>query len=189
MTGADPTGPGAAPGTPGPGRAPSPAPGRVRPLSVGLLCSVGVVGLVLGWLVRPIWESTGDVVPLIGWRQPLILTFMALLVGWTAWVTWRTVRDSEQPLPAQQGLNRLVLAKTCAVLGALAAGAYGGHLLSWIGIASGFDSPRIIRPLISAAAALLVMAAGIALEHACRVRSDSDDPGTPGPPTSPTAAA
>ncbi len=158
---------------------PPPGPGRIRPVSAALISGAVVVGLILGWLIRPVWESTDHIVPLVGWRQPLVLAFMAALIGFTAWSTWRTVAEQKEPLPAHQGVNRLVLAKTCAVLGAFAAGAYAGHALSWIGIAPDLSSPRIIRPMVACLCAAAVCVAGLLLEQACRSRIDPDDPRRP----------
>ena len=76
-------------------------------------------------------------------------------------------------LEPHRAVNRLVLAKSCALVGALVAGGYAGYAVSWIGLdaeladAAGRTLGRWRR-----SAGLVDRLAAVLLERACRVRKD-----------------
>ena len=129
-------------------------------------------GLVLGWLLHPVAERLGRTPPVISWAQPLALLLVAAILGYTAWSTRRTLRQRPDLLPPHQAVNRLVLARACALVGALVAGGYAGYALSWIGNEAELADERIVRSLLAAVAGLLVVVASLLLERACRSGSD-----------------
>ena len=73
-------------------------------------------------------------------------------------------------------MNRLVLARACALVGALVAGGYAGYALSWVGLESDLASQRLWRSAIAALAGVAIVVTSIVLERACRVRSDDEEP-------------
>lgn len=156
--------PGAGPGGPGEG--------RLRPTTPRSLVGFGVVGLVGGWLLRPGVELLGAVPPLVTWAQPGALLLVAAILGIAAWATHRSVHVHHQRLAPHQAVNRLVLARACALVGALVAGVYAGYAVSWLGLEAGLAGQRSIRAGVAALAGLAICATGLLLERACRVRDD-----------------
>jgi hypothetical protein len=100
--------------------------GRLRPTSAGALTAWGVIGLVGGWLLHPLAEEVRGTAPIVTWAQPLALLLVAAILGATAYLTWRTVHVQHHRLEPHQAVNRLVLARACALVGALVAGGYAG---------------------------------------------------------------
>jgi hypothetical protein len=91
------------------------------------------------------------------------------VIGGVAYLTWRTVQREHRSLSAQQGVARLVLGKAIARLGAFGLGAYLGVAISNLGVGSEHATATILRALLAAAGAAATLAAGLLLEHACRV--------------------
>jgi hypothetical protein len=72
-------------------------------------------------------------------------------------------------------VNRLVLAKSCALAGAMVAGGYLGYALSWVGISEAqLAGQRIARSLLAGLASVLIVIGSLLLERACRVRGDDE---------------
>lgn len=140
------------------------------------LAIAGVLGLVLGWVVtRAVSRVTGTP-PLVSWLQPLALALSALIVGFLAWHTWRTVQQRGAWLELDHAVNRLVLARACAIAGALVAGGYSGYAITWLGDASERADDWIARSVAAALASLAVMGGSLILERACRTPGDPDRP-------------
>jgi hypothetical protein len=152
-----------------------PSGGRLRPTSFGSLAAWGVIGLVGGWVLRPVAERMGDTAPIVTWAQPLALLLVAAILGATAYVTWRTVHVQRQRLEPSQAVNRLVLARACALVGALVAGGYLGYALSWVGVDTEMGSQRVWRSVIAGLAGIAIVVTALLLERACRVRSDENE--------------
>ena len=150
--------------------------GSVRPTTPGLLVGWGLVALVGGWLLRPFTAWRDMTAPVVTWGQVLALFMVAAILGLTAWATWRTLHVHGQRLEPHRAVNRLVLAKACALVGAIAAGGYAGYALSWIGMSAELADQRMLRSGLAAAAGLLTCVMALLLERACRVRSDDDAP-------------
>lgn len=148
--------------------------GRLRPTSAGALTAWGVVGLVSGWVLRPMSERLRDSAPIVTWAQPLALLLVAAILGATAYVTWRAVHVQRQRLEPDQAVNRLVLARACALVGALVAGGYLGYALSWVGVDTELGSQRVLRSLLAGLAGIGIVVTALLLERACRVRSDEE---------------
>jgi len=148
-----------------------PSEGRVRPTGAGSLIALGLIGLVVGWAVRAIGERGGDTAPLVTWGPAAALALVAVILGWTAWVTARQIR-LRRFLAPHHAVNRLVLAKSCALVGAVVAGGYAGYALSWLGADADLAGQRAWRSGVAAIAALAAIACSLWLERACRVRND-----------------
>lgn len=155
----------------GPDSASEESQGHLRPVSPGALTGWLVAGLVGGWLVRRICGALGVVVPPVGWSQILVLGFAAVVLGTTAWLTRQAVRTARADLMAHHAVNRLVLARASALVGALLLGGYAGHALSWVGAASAVADERLVRSLLAALAGGAVLGAALLLERACRAGS------------------
>lgn len=149
--------------------------GRLRPTSAGALTLWGVVGLVGGWLLHPLAERTRDTAPIVTWAQPLALVLVAAILGATAFLTWRTIHVHHQRLEPQQAVNRLVLARACALVGALVAGGYLGYALSWVGVETELGTQRVWRSVLAGLAGIAIVVTSLLLERACRVTTDEDE--------------
>ncbi len=148
--------------------------GSLRPTSPVALAIWAIIGLAVGWLVHPLTDRVGTP-PGITWTQPVLLLLVAAIVAATAWATWRVVHVRHERLEPHQGLNRLVLARACAYVGALVGGGYLGYALSWIGDVAELADQRLGRSLVATAAGALIVIASLLLERACRVRRDTSD--------------
>ena len=131
-----------------------------------------VSGLAGGWLVHTASDRLGVTAPLITWVQPLALLLVALLLAAAAHATWRSVHVHRERLVPHQAVNRLVLARACLYVGALAGGGYLGYALSWLGTDADLGQQRMVRSFVAAAAGVLVVVTAWALERSCRVRPD-----------------
>ena len=79
-------------------------------------------------------------------------------------------------LAPHQAVNRLVLGKAAALAGAVCAGAYVGFaLVAASGVERQLDGERVLHALLAALGGLILTAAGVLLERACRTQ----DPGEP----------
>jgi lysylphosphatidylglycerol synthetase-like protein (DUF2156 family) len=135
-----------------------------------------VVGLVAGWMLHRIIDEGTGTAPLISWAQPLALLLVAAILGGTAWSTYRNIRQHRGALSPHHAVNRLVLARACAYVGCLMAGAYFGYAVSWLGVDSDLAHQRAIRSAFAGAAGVLAVIAALLLERACRVPGDDDEP-------------
>ena len=80
-----------------------------------------------------------------------------------------------QRLEPHQAVNRLVLARACALVGALVAGGYFGYALSWVGVDTELGDQRMWRSVVAGLAGVAIVITALLLERACRVRSDDDE--------------
>lgn len=150
--------------------------GSLRPTSTATLAAWAVVGLAGGWLLHPLSERANGTAPIVSWLQPLTLLLVAVILGLTAHATWRAVHGRRERLLPHQAVNRLLLARACAYVGALAAGGYLGYGLSWVGSNAELADERLWPSLSATVAGILMVVAALLLERACRV--PDDDPKT-----------
>lgn len=151
--------------------------GRIGTTGPAPLMALGLIGLVLGWALRPVSIRVRDVAPTVGWLPVLALFLVAVIIGVAAWSTYRSLHVHGMRLPAHQAVNRLVLAKSCALAGAFVAGGYFGYALSWVGLTEAeLAGQRLVRSLLAGVASVLIVAGSLALERACRVsRGDGEN--------------
>lgn len=149
--------------------------GRLRTTGPGLLAGWALTGLVLGRLFRPVLTELDRTAPQVSWVQAGALYLVAAILGWAAWVTHRAVQVRRQRLRPHEAVNRLVLAKACALAGSLVAGGYLGYALSWIGAEAELSGERILWSLVAAGGAVLTVTASLFLERACRVSGGDDE--------------
>jgi hypothetical protein len=143
--------------------------GHIQVTGPGPLVVAGLVGLAIGWSVRGIRIRSGAPSPDVSWLAVGTAFFVAAVVGGVAYLTWRTMHRDRRRLSAQQGVARLVLGKTIARLGAFGLGAYLGVAISYLGVSGEHTFATIGRALLAALGAVGALAAGLLLEHACRV--------------------
>ncbi|WP_082748802.1 DUF3180 domain-containing protein [Nocardioides jensenii] len=146
---------------------------HVGPTAPAAVAGCLVAGLVGGWAVRPLTQRYADSSPVVSWVQVLVLFFVAVVLGATAWSTYRTIARRHF-LEPHRAVNRLVLAKACALVGALVAGGYAGYAVSWLGLAAELAEQRMLRSALAALAGALMCGAALLLERACRIRKHGD---------------
>ncbi len=148
---------------------PEPA-GHVRPTSAGAITGFALVGLVLGWALRPLSITWRGVAPTVGWLPVLALALVAVIVGAVALSTYRALQVRHERLPAHQAVNRLVLAKSCALAGAMVSAGYFGYAFSWLGHADAeLARQRVTQALLAGFAGVAIVIGSLVLERACRV--------------------
>ena len=143
--------------------------GYVRVTGPGPLVAFGVVGLVGGWSLHPLSLRLGFVEPSVPAAAIGALFFVAALVAGSAYLTRRVVRGNRAALEHHQAVNRLVLGKACALVGALVAGGYLGFALAQLGVEGPAADARLWRSLVAGVGGLSVCGAALLLELACRV--------------------
>ncbi len=137
-----------------------------------MVAAWALTGLVVGLVVRPVAERLGSTPPLVTWAQPLALLLVAAILAVTAHATWRSVHVRRERLEPHQAVNRLVLARACALVGALAGAGYLGYALSWLGAEADLADQRMLRSGVAFLGGSFTVVAALLLERACRVRSD-----------------
>jgi len=150
--------------------------GTLRPLSYAVVTLWAVAGLVLGWLWHPVAERLTGTAPVISWAQPAALWLVALVIGITWWQTYRAVQVRRERLEPHQAVNRLVLGRAGALVGALVAGGYAGYAVSWIGDPAELADQRIARCAVAVVAGVSTVIGALLLERACRVRKPPNSP-------------
>ena len=78
----------------------------------------------------------------------------------TAWHTWRAVHVRGERLEPHQAVNRLVLGRASALVGALVAGGYAGYAVSWVGSEAELAGQRMLRSALAAVCGLLSWSEG-----------------------------
>jgi MFS family permease len=149
--------------------------GHVGTTRAGTLVGFALAGLVLGWLFKPLSIWWAGRAALVGWTPVLALLLVAAILAGVAWLTWRDVHRRGVYLEPHRAVNRLVLAKACALAGAFFTGGYFGYALSWWRAAEApLEQLRMAQSLAAGAAGVLIVAASLALERACRVRGGDE---------------
>lgn len=150
--------------------------GTLRPTPPATLALWAAVGLVGGFLLHSLSDALDRIPPVVSWAHPTALFVVAALLLVTAWLTWRAVHVQRIRLQPHQAVNRLVLARASALVGALVAGGYLGYGVSWFGVDTALGHQRLLRSLVAALGGVLIVVAALLLERACRVRSEPEEP-------------
>lgn len=146
---------------------------RIGTTTPGSVIGFALVGLVLGWLVRPVAVRASGSAPTVSWLPVLVLLFVAIFVGSVAWSTYRLLHRRHGRLEPHRAVNRLVLGKACALTGALVAGGYFGYALSWVGLTdAALARQRVLHSVLAGLAAVALVTGSLLLERACRVGKD-----------------
>lgn len=144
--------------------------GSLHPTSYAVVAAWALGGLVLGWLLKRVAEQVNGTAPLVSWAQPAALWLLAAVLVITWWQTHRAVQVRRERLEPHRAVNRLVLARAGALVGALVAGGYAGYALAWVGDPAELATQRIVRSLVAVAAGVVTVVGALLLERACRVR-------------------
>jgi hypothetical protein len=155
---------------------PSPDPRRLGTTGTRTLTTLALLGLVAGWALRPVCMALGNPAPRVGWLQVSALYLVAAILLYLARATHRAVQQRRHQLRPHEAVNRLVLAKSCALVGALVAGGYLGYALTWVGVDAELAPERIVHSLAAVGGAVLSVVGSLLTERACRVRGDDEEP-------------
>lgn len=150
--------------------------GSMRPTAPATLVGWAVLGLVVGWAVRPVADGLDVVPPMATAVQALALLLLAAILGCAAWVTHRAVHVRRERLEYHQAVNRLVLARASALVSALVTGGYAGYALSWVGHRGEWAEERIVGSLVASGCGLAAVVAALLLERACQVGRGGGSP-------------
>jgi hypothetical protein len=121
-------------------------------------------------------ERLNGAAPTIQWRSIAVLAVIAAVLLAQAYSTYRAVhRDRLLPDP-HRAVNLLMLAKACALTGALVAGGYSGFGTQFLDRLN-VDLPRqrVITSFSAAAASVAIVISALLLERACRVPRDPEE--------------
>lgn len=147
---------------------------RLRPISAAAVTGWAVTGLVGGWLLRRAILAGEGTAPLVTWLQVAIPFFVAAILAAVARTTWTAIHRRHELLDPSRAVNRLVLARACALVGALVAGGYLGYAVSWLGLEAELAGQRAVRSALASLGGVAMTVAAVFLERACRVRSDDE---------------
>jgi len=157
---------------PDPEQEPRPS-GSLHPTGAGVVTGFALVGLVLGWVLRPLSLQINGTAPTVGWTPVLAVLFLAAVVATVAWSTYRSLHRRGERIEPHRAVNRLVLAKSSALAGALVAGGYLGYALSWLGLTDAeLARQRATHALVGGVSGALLVVAALLLERACRVSGE-----------------
>jgi hypothetical protein len=130
-------------------------------------------------------EVTAGYPPVLPWSGPLVLVFVAAVVGAMAYTTWRRVQVNKKSMEPERGIRSVALGKASALGGmAMAAGYLVLVVLSLDNLSVVAAQQRVLRGSVAAVAGLLLAAAGLWLERACRIPDPPDDDDDPAPAAS-----
>lgn len=155
-------------------RVPPETGGGMRPTGWRLPLGTALVAAVLAVLVA---GQLYTVVPMVPWSAIPTLVLLAAAELIAAFHTRRRVRRAPgtEPMEPLSAARLLALARASIVFAAAAAGFFAGVAL---GLADRFHVPGPRADALSAGgttvAALVLLAAGFALEYACRVPEEPD---------------
>jgi hypothetical protein len=156
-----------------------PAP-TVRPLPGRTVVLAVVGGAAVTWGVFTLLERFGWPLPPAPLLGAVAIGLLAAVTGWLAVRTHRAVQRQRVPVAPPRAL---ALARTAALGGAALAGAYAAIAVhSLAHLAADLPRARLLGSALALLASLGLLAAGVALERACRIPDppDDTDDATPG---------
>ena len=154
----------------------TPNPPRLRRLSAVTLAIVAALGLIVGRVIRPLFERFDHSAPVVPWTASIALLFLAAVLGWLAYATYQAVHKRRERIASDRAVRQLVLAKASALVGALVAGGYSGFTLSFVdSMDTDLGQERVIHAAVTALTGVVVVIAAVLLERACEIPKDDDE--------------
>ena len=154
----------------------------MRPTRARLLAVLAVVGGAVGWSLTTLVDAFANRTLPVPWTAAVaMLVLAAALALWARGTRARLTRKpGTTPMDPVVAARSAALAMAASRTGALVAGFYAGVAVA---LAPSWDlgsmRTRIVVALLTVLTAGLVVAAGLWLEHVCRVPPDSSDEPTP----------
>ncbi len=136
-----------------------------------------LVAVVLCWMGLQVWVGSGREVPASPWLATALLLLMAACVVAAGLDIRRYQRGTAREMPTpERARATLVAGQSSALGGAVIVGWYAAQALTHLPNA---DVPSVrgemIRALVLAACAGLLVAAGLATQAMCRIPPEDDD--------------
>jgi hypothetical protein len=150
----------------------------LTPTRYGVLLTVALVSGALTWGVLRVVDRQNPFVPNLPWTAPLALLLLALGVGISALGLRRRLRGDPglRPVDPIVAARMAVLSKASSHAGAVLAGLYAGVALFILPEVEGdLRRDRLLVALLNVLGAVAVVAAGLFLEHVCRVEPPKDE--------------
>lgn len=149
--------------------------GTVRPTRPRHLLLAAAAGAVLGGLLLLAAEALNGP-PQLPWFGPLWLGFIAVVVAALAVSARNRIQVRRESMDPSRAVAYLVLGKASALAGAAVLGGYlAVALLTLPDIAAPGPLNRVLVAAVSALAGAGLAAAGLALEHYCKVPEPPED--------------
>ncbi|MFC5907027.1 DUF3180 domain-containing protein [Streptacidiphilus monticola] len=154
----------------------------MKPLRAVVLAGITVAAGALSWAGSRLWNSVSTL-PGVPPAAPIVLAVIAVVLLATAVSIRARLRDQRNRVPGAKGVDplsaarALVLAQASALVAALVTGVYGGMGIFLISL---WDSAparkgQSVTALFAVIAGVAVMAAGLWLQHICRLPEDPDE--------------
>ncbi|MGD7788770.1 DUF3180 domain-containing protein [Propionibacteriaceae bacterium Y1700] len=160
-----------------PASPPPPGTGTVRLTSWRVLAGGFVISAALAWLLVRVAGAFDVIPPTVPWTTPAVLTLLLIFVAVTAHLTHRRIHRDRRRIEPSRAVSLLVLGKATSIAGAVIGGfslVYGLMFLNRFDAAT--PRERVINSLASVVACIGLIFAGRALEKACRLPEDEDEP-------------
>jgi hypothetical protein len=154
----------------------------VRPTRARLLVVLAVIGGAVGWSLTTLVDAFANRTLPVPWTAAVALLVLAVALAlWARGTRARLAgKPGTTPMEPVVAARSAALAMAASRTGALVAGFYAGVAVA---LAPSWDlgsmRTRIVVALLTVLAAGLVVAAGLWLEHVCRVPPDSSDEPNP----------
>lgn len=157
------------PAQPEPEPDPNPT-GRLRPVGVGLVVLLLVLGGLLGWFVVTVYRLLEASLPVTPWTLPPLLA----VVGVAAAVVARNLSGRRpDPTTWDRWVAAFVTGRSMLAVGLLTAGAHVPYVLSQVPeLPAGMPRDRLVWGGLAIVASVLFALGGWLLERACRVPDD-----------------
>ncbi|MFJ6212352.1 DUF3180 domain-containing protein [Streptomyces sp. NPDC092296] len=153
----------------------------MKPLRLVPLAGIAVVSGVLAWAGAKLWDALGDL-PGVPTAAPVVLAIVAVVLLATALSLRSRLRAQREREPGAKGVDPLsavravLLGQASALVASLAVGVYGG---AGVFLLSQLDQPARRSQAVTAGLAVLagiaVVAAGLWIQHICRLPENHDD--------------
>ena len=161
----------------------------MKPLRPVVLILITLVTGLLSWGGSRLWNSVGTL-PGVPAAAPIVLAIIAVVLVATAVSLRSRLRAQRERVPGAKGVDPLaaarsvVLGQASALVAALVTGVYGGM---GVFLGSMWDSVpgrhgQVVTAGLAVAAGIAVIAAGLWIQHICRLPDDPDEL-TAAPPT------
>ncbi|MDR1808632.1 MAG: DUF3180 family protein [Propionibacteriaceae bacterium] len=150
---------------------------KLAPIRWTTLLAALVLGAALGWLGVTVLNALGHRQPSPAWLVAAGLAFGGGAAAAGAWFAHQRFHVLHRYPDPARGLALTALAKACALAGALLAGVYLALALTnlprWAVAAA---HQRVVRGLVTAAAAIVLSVGGKLLERECQTRHPGSEP-------------
>ena len=154
----------------------------LKPLRPVVLVAITLVTGLLSWGGSRLWNSVGTL-PSVPTAAPIVLAIIAVVLVVTAVSLRSRLRAQRERVPGAKGVDPLaaarsvVLGQSSALVSALVTGVYGGM---GVFLSSMWDSvpgrhAQVLTAGLAVVAGIAVMAAGMWIQHICRLPDDPDE--------------